>query len=457
MKKNLIVHYVKKCKSIGPIIRDIDDNGSVTLVLYGHKENKRYCYGVLRIDDQNLLIVKRLTKYRFYGRRFKFNIPFQESNYGYMCGVFHTNEKYKSSHHLNFRKCNYSRVHVFPMQYNFIFGSCRFFPNFDGHGFLVNKSDQPFKNIAKMIDKYQISTLFIIGDSVYMDIVEWLPIRLKSRKKINKIHITARTSSGFRKVGSMVEIKEIPDDHEYRDNGTPAHYFKDKKAYRNCIDAINAFEISSGPYPKGTHVNYWEYLERQGIPFFMLDSRYERWQDEKNNPRIMSEAQFTLLKEKMLENKDKDLPFIIFSPTPFALQSGNDDLFSSSKIDQKLIIEFIIENEIKNVFILTGDAHASVSTRFKIYKHGIYTGFDIVEILCSGIYQYAHDSPKNFKNELLIDEYHLHSTMDLKTLQKNVITSNNFCLIEIDKRNKILKCSYFKSSGKFIRKIKYRF
>lgn len=450
-------YYVKKCKNIGPIIREIRDDNTVTMVLYGHKKKNKLCYGVVVLADEDIFIVKKLNKDKEYGERFTFKVSSNKTKHSYLCGIFHTKNEYTSSDHLNFRDCYYGTIYTFRNQYNFVFGSCRFFPNIFGRGILVDRTDKPFKSILKIVNKYQISALFFIGDSVYMDIVKWLPFRLKDEKDINRIHITARTTPGFRKLGSKIEIKEIPDDHEYRDNGDPSYYFKDKKAYTNCINAINTFQISSGPHLKNENIKYWSYFKRQNIPFFMLDSRYERWEDENNNKRIMSEEQFESLKQSLLENKNNNLPFIIFCPIPFILQNGGDDLFSSSKKDQKNIIKFIVKNQIKNVFFLTGDAHASVSSKFKIYKNGVYTGISIVEILCSGIYQYAHDSAKSFKNELVIDNYSIHSIMNLNTLQSKVIRDDNFCLVEVDKENKKLKCSYFKSSGKFIRKNKYNF
>lgn len=457
--KIIKIHKVKKCKHIGPIIRDVKNNKIISLVLYGYKKKGKKCYGVIKLFNDDNIIVKKLKESKGYGEKFIFNLKGNDEKYDYICGIFHSKVSYNDNDLFNFRKSYYGTINRFyNNSYNFVFGSCRFFPNIMGYGFLVNKTDKPFKSIVKMIDNYRINSLFLIGDSVYMDIVKWLPLRLKNEKQINRIHITARKTKYFKKLGSMIEIKEIPDDHEYRDNGSPINYHNDIKAYQNCINAINLYEISSGPHEKGNmNIKYWSYFKRNDIPFFMMDSRYERWIDNDGNKRIISLDQMNYLKDKMIKNKNNNLPFIILCPVPFILQNGNDDVFSSSKKDQKEIIDFIVKNKIKNVFFLTGDAHAGISSKFKIYKDGEYTGVDVVEILSSGIYQYAHDSPKTFKNNLQIDEYYIHSNSNLQTLRDNVISFNNFCLIEVDKENKLLRASYFKSNGKYIKNYEYEF
>lgn len=452
------VHFIKKNKGIGPIIRNIDSN-NVSILLFGKKKKNKHCFVVFHLIEENITIIRLVTKDTFYCGRIELNNLQPDNTYRYLCGIYHSRYNYDPEiDYFNFKHAFYSSFHI-PSnsnEYKFVFGSCRFYLNLFGYGIFSSISDKPYKSINKLIDRENIKSLFIIGDSLYMDIVKWLPLRLKSSSSINRNHITARSTKGFKKIASKIEVKEIPDDHEYKDNANERHFIKNSKTYQNCINAINVFEISSAPHSKGSNVKYWDFFKRNDIPIFMMDSRYERYMDGIDK-YIMSREQMDRLKYEMNHYKNSNLPFIIFCPVPFILQNGGNDSFSHFKKDQKEIIKFIVENKIKNVFILTGDAHSGICSRFNIYKNGNDTKCHITEIMSSGLYQLSHDKPETFKNSLSIDNYYIESDQTIRSLRKNVIDKDNFCMIEINKDERLLYAKYYKSSGKFIKEYVYNF
>ena len=450
--------HVKKPKQIGPLIRNLTKD-SVSIVLYGHGKSKHISYGVVYIVEMDLTIVKPLNKVNFYCERFEINDLESDKTYTYLCGIFHLKHPYNDDP-LTYRKSFYNYFKT-PKEssstYTFAFGSCRFFLNFFGYGVTAGLSDKPFKTLNKLLDKgYPIESMFMIGDSIYMDVVKWLPVRLKSLSSMRRLHCAARSTSGFKNLASKIEFKEVPDDHEYRDNGNEMIYIKNSKSYRNAIRAINIFESSRAPHSLNAHVEYWEFFERSGIPIFMSDTRYERWIDGMRIG-IYGEDQMLQLKRRLKQYKNSGLPFIWFSQIPFVLQNGGDDNFSHYEEDQHDLIEYIVDCNIKNIFILTGDSHASTSARFKIYKNDQDTGCTIVEIMSSGIYQLSHDKPKSFTNTLVAGEYTLKTDESLEEVQNSIISKDNFCVVHANTDEKTIEATFFESNGKMIRKDTYDF
>lgn len=465
-----------KCKIFSsvppPIIRHIGRE-RLDIVLYGKKGYIGVVYILCNDSDMisyydiescfNIFKVVLDDKTMDYSKRLTINHLLSGTSYSYI--IFYSKEKYwpsilenpeyalsKKTYRGHFKTLGVRHSQDNRYSYTFAFGSCRYFLSFLGRkGIGVKKSDRPFKIINRLRDLYDIRSLYLIGDNIYTDIIKYLPcIRVTSKKRLKKIHTAARSTKGFKTLSSSIEIKEIPDDHEYRDNGDPIMGLHDKKAYNNAIRAINIYETSNGPFPPhmSSKMKFWFSTFKEGIPIFGLDTRYERYIDDEGTKRMISRDQMTTLKHKLINYKRKytDVPFIIFSPVPFAIQH-NEDSFYGFPQEQQEIVEFIYDNNIQNVFFLTGDAHCSVSAPFNIVKGNRISNIRIVEILCSGIYQYAHDSRKTFKNKLRIKNspFSLQSTKSKEQIREEVIKKSAFCVIEYCKIKKRLCVRFFNS------------
>ena len=203
-------------------------------------------------------------------------------------------------------------------------------------------------------------------------------------------------------------------------------------------------------------VKFWSYFERNQIPFFMADSRYERYVDERGHQRIMSSEQMRAIRRALKAPRAPNVPFFLGFPVPFALQQGSDDAFSAFAKDQRNLIRFIERRNIRNVFILTGDAHASVASEFNIARKGLDGGMvatnnKVVEIMSSPLYQYFYDSARSFSNVLEIPgssyNYVLQSPWTLDELRDRVIREDNFAHVELDPERQVVQVTYYKSAG----------
>lgn len=464
------------------VMRDWSED-RMAFALYGVQKKGYDCYGAMRLrvlqdnmdsssdsEESDEIIenvqTKLLTDTTEYSGRFEFEALSSAHNYAYEAGIFYERSGVQLSPAYTLHWDEALRVVLNrpdPNEpYGFCMGSCRFTIQVKGMGWNAESSDIAFKTMRGLIDRGEnIQMVMIQGDHPYMDTIKELPcLRLTGRASIYRNHITARSSTGFKSLATIREIKEMPDDHEYRDNGTPQQGLTEPNVYRRVIDAINLFQIPHGPLPKGSDIQFWSYFERNQIPFFMSDSRYERYVDERGHTRIMSAEQMQAIRRALKAPRAPNVPFFLGFPIPFAVQHGSDDVFAAFARDQYKLIRYIEKKNIRNVFILTGDAHAAIASEFDIARKKpdgrmIETGNKVVEIMSSPLYQYFYDAAQSFSKTLEIPgrsyNYVLQSPWTLQELRGRVIRENNFAHIEVDPERVGVNVTYYKSAGGQIR------
>lgn len=424
---------------IGPIIRDKTFN-SISIVIHGTKIRQ---YGYIRVfsDDYEVIQSVHFVKNKYYGQRLTFEGLNENTEYNYQVGI---SIRYKPN--VKFTGKVYKFKTPSKDQYAFAFGSCRLFVNIFG---LISIGDNISDRCFQSINKKNIDSVYIMGDHPYMDTIKELPmIRLKRRRSFFSNHIKARSTKGFKSIAMKHDIQEIPDDHEYRDNGTPDIGKTEPKVYRHAVDAINTFQIHSGPHEYGSDVKYWKYQDRGVCDIFICDTRYEI-----NGHDMMSDEQLVSLQSHLLRKPDRK-PFLLLSPVPFLLEQYGDDMWYSYPKQHTELINFIRNNDIKNVFVLTGDSHISATTDFYFYDTdtNFETGNKIVEIMSSSLFQIAHDSRKLIQNCMKLDDCYLQSKDDIDTLRKSVIRKNNFAVVDVKKDS--LTVTYYKAKDGSLMNIK---
>lgn len=374
---------------------------------------------------------------------------------------------YKDDH---WKKCTtytFKTPDAFSDEYTFAFGSCRFFVQLFGHHFCdLQKSDLVFKTLHKMNEKktYTIDSLLMLGDQVYTDTIKQLSwLRYTSFENIEKLHRGAKKTRGLRSLSSYVEILEIPDDHEYRDNGAPFQRATDSYAYNNAIDCINLYEHPHGPHPRPpqTHQaynavrDYGMILERSPCSIFLCDSRYER---EEKPKKIINDNQMEALTH-WIKSPPQSLSFLT-TPISFALQRYEDTWygFNDSSFE---VLNALEESTLKKLFVLTGDSHSSCCSEFELFKRNKKgekksLNKSIVEIMSSSFYQHFHDAPNNFYDSRVVhdnrmnnSDYELQSVDALNVLRGKVIQENNFAVVNAlsQKGKKSVHVDYHKPNG----------
>lgn len=424
-------------KRIPPIIRDTGPD-SVAIVVYG---SAKYSVGVVKINDPvadvNFDLTLTLPQETDYSARFTFENLTPNTEYHYISYCLPPSQGYQTFENLECIKedsIKYLEAGKFrtsdpgAKKFIFAFGSCRYFLqplvklSIGSH-----LSDRAFRSIDYLLENGPLSErpqmLLTIGDQVYTDTINKFPwLRIKSEEKLRALHRSARSTPGFTRLSSTIEVKAIEDDHAYRDNGNPDLGATEPEVYANCLNMVNIYDHPEGPFPKedNPRLDYNIHFKRGPASFYLLDTRYSR-----SDEYLLSEADWSALEEWLSEDTD-EIKFLV-SPVPVFLQKY-DDTWAGYPQEQHRLVHNIVKHGLKNFFILSGDAHSSVSTEFTIYRDSdatrsrasstkfgdnstgsrnnsswssnASTGLRIVEILSSGFLSLFHDKPKNFFNEV---------------------------------------------------------
>ena len=452
----------EKLNMVNPVVRHVGQ-GTIRIAIHGYCRFNHMSYGaiILRSEENPVnshLVCKRLRRSKYFSDIFEFT-NLSPGRYTYQAGMFMLPKSAhrfdQTSDYIDFVDAHEATVTLLDDDtaiFRFGMGSCRFFLNIFSTSIGLKKSDKSYRTMDRMD---RIQAFMMLGDSVYMDIVKWLPyVRVMDRLEMFKVHRRAMSTPGFKNLFSRIPYYPIPDDHEYRDDANPLQEHIEPSTYNNAREAINTFVNINGPLPMNSRVPIWAEFVQAGIPFFAADTRYER---DDFRGKIMSNKQMNRLKKALSAPRDPNIPFFIMSAAPFALQTKNNDTWAGYKKQQESLIRYIHRKKIKNVFFLTGDSHCSMCARFRIYdKDDNYVDNDIVEIMSSGLYQLARDSRKNFNMVHKMNEYKLIARdKNESTFRSRIVRRNNFAEVKVDKVKCEVKVDIRTSSG--VRKISWRF
>ena len=428
---------------IYPIIRDTSPN-SVSIVLHGDVD---YLLGKVTITNalgESQSNTQYFSAGSDYSSRFTFDnlVPNTEYDYTtYVTKIATPNFK-RSKYSGKFKTSDNSANN-----YCFVYGSCRYFVQlFDLFSIGALLSDKAFGVMVSQLNSPNPPQMLLqLGDQIYTDITESLPdLRVKSYDNIRRLYRTSYKTLGCRTIMASIETKCIADDHEYRDNGNPELGATEPDIYANCLNAINVYQHPNGPLLISDHpeLHYNIAFQRGPAHFFMCDTRFSRYTDSNGVKHIMSEDNWQQL-EAWLENNPNEIKFLV-SPVSLFMQIY-DDSWNGYPGDRKRLVDKVISSGVKNLFVLTGDAHAALSAEYKIYDNNVDTGSRIVELLSSGIKAIFHDGPEDFFNQCQFGNYLVKSDEDLESLRSRVISSDNFASVQVNPTS--VKISYYDVDG----------
>ncbi|MDB4222947.1 alkaline phosphatase family protein [Granulosicoccus sp.] len=302
---------------------------------------------------------------------------------------------------------------------SFVFGSCCHFSLVG-----VNQADDAaFKTMRNQWENgsAQDDFMLMLGDQIYGDHGDgrnvlskipgfrvgmlFVPVLLK--RLINFKHYLNHYYKAFRKKDKRKVMATIPtymmfDDHEVHNEWGSNNFLNEPEDYRILKDALRAYniyqvshpsiQVPTVPLPTSAQIEegvklpeakyYYEYCHGKS-GFFVLDTRFNKIPlnekgSNKSKVRMISTIQMNALK-KFLRSGNTSVKFIA-TGVPIAPDSKENDLcltkiFDNSPEDRwegfttqrKEILDFINEENIKNVVFLSGDVHASYA--FDIYEN----------------------------------------------------------------------------------------
>ncbi len=386
---------------------------------------------------------------------------------------------------------------------SFLLGSCRY----PGILWKRKASDRIFGPMLRDHGK-DVSFALMVGDQIYADMFSpVVPIGLANTyEEFQERYVTAFGSKNMRRFLRHIPTYMILDDHEIEDNWTQDRINADRKKrllFNIAIDAYMSYQWSHGPrrwnncvpppekkrlsateeslHNPQTALLYYDFL-CEGYPFFVLDTRTQRFQDEQkglednhllgrpaqhvSEPGQLERFLYWLKAQQKLRG---NAPKFIISASVFApntVKSTREGYKNKEASDswpafpntRKAILDCIVENKIENIVFLSGDVHCANVCEMN-FKEGPANDLKAYNITSSAFYwpfpfadgnpsDYVHDStnPDN-KDTFALSQGK--GVMDYTAW--GFTQSDNFCRINIDPDNHQLEVHLFDQKGNAIK------
>lgn len=239
---------------------------------------------------------------------------------------------------------------------------------FGGGAGYVPENERIWKTILK---HHPIASLWM-GDNVYINMPE----------DPNGVHYYTyyrrQSRSEFRKLVSSTSNYAIWDDHDAATDDVWLGPYKDKPSWKLPLlevfkqNWINPF-YGSENWP-ACYFNF----NIGDVEIFMLDGRFYRTNPFADNPTMLGPAQKEWLKNSL---KSSTATFkVIASPVPWSFESkkGAKDTWNGFHDERDEIFNFLAENKIDGVFLISADRHRSDA--WKIEREN---GYPLYEFMSS--------------------------------------------------------------------------
>jgi len=210
------------------------------------------------------------------------------------------------------------------------------------------------------LDSHNLNAMLLLGDNVYIDYPEYPEIQ-------RYCYYQRQSKPEFRNFSSGTPILSIWDDHDFGDNDEYGGKEIDSPKWKRPVYEVFRNQFAN-PYYGGGDENpgVWYDFQIADVDFFMLDCRYYREPSSADgnikDPQMLGPVQLKWLKEKLLESKGTFK--VIVSSVPWAYgakagMSGRFDTWRGYKKERKEIFDFLAENKIEGVVLLSADRHRS--------------------------------------------------------------------------------------------------
>jgi len=362
---------------------------------------------------------------------------------------------------------------------SFLLGSCRY----PGLLWKRKESDRIFGPMFDEHAQRPVNFTFMVGDQIYADMFNrMIPIGLADTyEEFQERYHTAFGSRNMRQLLSRVPTYMILDDHEIEDNWTQdrLHQSNAKRMLFNlAIGAYMSYQWSHGPRFADSYVHLPEFgakehLKRMdtiklfydficaGYPFFVLDTRTQRYQDSEPglddnhllglpslHPTEFSQLDRVCSWLRDMQRVRGGVPKFIISASVF-LPNGVDTLKSdkhkaesdswpSFPKTRKTILDTIVKNRIDNVVFLSGDIHCSSLAQLEFVGPGAdLTAYSIVSSAFYWPFSFADGDPSGYvhdsQNAKTKDPFKLSGNLGTMHYKAWGFTQDdNFCRLDVD-------------------------
>ena len=210
-----------------------------------------------------------------------------------------------------------------------------------------------YERMWNTIAARDLRAFLFLGDNVYIDYPKETDVQRYTYYRRQSVPEYRRFIAGS-------SIYAIWDDHDFTTNDAGGGPKIDEPAWKRPVWRVFKNQWNNPYYAGGKdQPGCWFDFSIGDVDFFMLDGRYYRTSSKVDHPSMLGPAQKEWLFKKL---KASDATFkVIASPVPWSYGSkpGSDDPWQGYREERKEIFDFLHENRIEGVFLISADRHRS--------------------------------------------------------------------------------------------------
>ncbi len=215
------------------------------------------------------------------------------------------------------------------------------------------------EHIWNVIASYDLSAFLSMGDNVYINMPE-MP---------NGVHYYTyyrrQSRPEYRKLVATTPVYAIWDDHDAATDDCWLGPYREKPSWKLPLLAVFKQNWNNPGYGTEEWPGVWFNFSINDVDFFMLDGRFYRTNPYSENPTMLGPAQKAWLFEQV---KNSTAAFkVIASPVPWAFATKGEarDTWNGFKQERQEIFDFLADNKIDGVILLSADRHRSDAWRIE--------------------------------------------------------------------------------------------
>jgi len=278
---------------------------------------------------------------------------------------------------------------------------------------IQNEPEQP---IWRALAKYEPDLFFWLGDNIYGD--STTPATLVSEYQ------RQRFVPSFQPIGRTVPQLAIWDDHDYGlDN-----FDRTNPIRREALEIFRQFWANPGTGLPDTPGVFFDY-SYGGVDFIFLDDRYHRAPDEDPDTpdkEFLGKGQFAWLQQRLLASK---APFkVIACGSGWSrLKGPGGDSWSAYQHERTRLFNFIRDQRISGVVLLSGDTHYPYVACAPWSEQG---GYDFYDLVSSALAQMLADTREGAEQRIA-------QMLPDRMIRTPLLNINNAGIIDFDMTGKV--------------------
>ncbi|NOY60990.1 MAG: alkaline phosphatase [Calditrichaeota bacterium] len=210
-----------------------------------------------------------------------------------------------------------------------------------------------------VIKSHEVSAFLFLGDNVYLDLPQ----------KPNAFHYYTyyrrQSRPEFRRLVASTSIYAIWDDHDAGMDDIWMGPYRDKPVWK--LPLFYQFEENWNNPPHGNPdwPGGWFSFSIADVDFFMLECRLYRTNPYDKNPSMLGPVQKAWLLNQVKQSKATFKVLISSVPWAFSTKGLAHDTWNGFHEERKEIFDFLTDNKIDGVILLSADRHRSDAWRIE--------------------------------------------------------------------------------------------